>query len=109
MKSFILTILSVPGSLVSVIGKLFSHKKSNLMKKKEALPGAALITPVLPLVAIGIINFTVGLGNAADGKVDPIAAAVLGFVKLCARYESALMWAARLPMPSPLTTILMRL
>ena len=41
VKSFILTILSVPGSLVSVIGKLFSHKKSNLMKKKEALPGAA--------------------------------------------------------------------
>ena len=80
VKSFILTILSVPGSLVSVIGKLFSHKKSNLMKKKEALPGAALITPVLPLVVIGIINFTVGLGNAADGKVDPIAAAVLGFV-----------------------------
>ena len=80
VKSFILTILSVPGSLVSVIGKLFSHKKSNLMNKKEALPGAALITPVLPLVVIGIINFTVGLGNAADGKVDPIAAAVLGFV-----------------------------
>lgn len=80
VKSFILAILSVPGSLVSVAGKLFSSRKSSLMKKKEALPGAALITPILPLAVIGIINFTVGLGNAADGKVDPVSASVLGFV-----------------------------
>ena len=80
VKSFILAILSVPGSLVSVTGKLFSSRKSSLMKKKEALPGAALITPILPLAVIGIINFTVGLGNAADGKVDPVSASVLGFV-----------------------------
>lgn len=79
-KNFIVSVLSVPGSLVSVIGKLFSQKKSNLIKKKEALPGAALITPILPLAVIGVINFTVGLGNAAEGKIDPIAAAVLGFV-----------------------------
>lgn len=80
VKSFILAILSVPGSLVGVAGKLFSSRKSSLMKKKEALPGAALITPILPLAVIGIINFTVGLGNAADGKVDPVSASVLGFV-----------------------------
>ncbi|MBP3811813.1 MAG: hypothetical protein J6E49_01725 [Acidaminococcaceae bacterium] len=80
VKSFILAILSVPGSLVSVAGQLFSSRKSSLMKKKEALPGAALITPILPLAVIGIINFTVGLGNAADGKVDPVSASVLGFV-----------------------------
>ena len=57
-KNFILAVLSVPGSLISVIGKLFSQKKSTLIKKKETLPGAALITPILPLVVIGIINFT---------------------------------------------------
>lgn len=79
-KSFILAILSVPGSLLSVLGNLFSQKKSTLIKKKETLPGAALITPILPLAVIGVLNFTVGLGSAADGKVDPIAAAVLGFV-----------------------------
>lgn len=80
VKNFILAVLSVPGSLISVLGKLFSQKKSNLIKKKESLPSAALITPILPLAVIGVINFTVGLGNAAEGKVDPISAAVLGFV-----------------------------
>ncbi|MBR2141665.1 transporter [Anaerovibrio sp.] len=80
MKNFILAVLSVPGSLISVIGKLFSKKKATLIKKKETLPSAALISPILPLVVIGVLNFTVGLGNTADGKVDPIAAAVLGFV-----------------------------
>ena len=80
VKNFILAILSVPGSLISVIGKLFSQKKSNLIKKKSTLPNAALITPILPLAVIGVINFTIGLGNAADGKVDPISAAVLGFI-----------------------------
>jgi len=79
-KNFILAVLSVPGSLIGIIGNLFSRKRSTLIKKKEALPGAALITPIMPLAVIGIINFTVGLGSAADGKVDPIAAAVLGFV-----------------------------
>ncbi len=80
VKNFILAVLSVPGSLISVIGKLFSQKKSNLIKKKVSLPNAALITPILPLLVIGVIKFTVGLGNAAEGKVDPIAAAVLGFI-----------------------------
>ena len=88
LKSFVLAILSVPGSLISVIGKLFSSKKSTLIKKKEALPNAALITPILPLAVIAAINFTVGLGNG-EGKVDPIAAAVLGF--LFASFYAALM------------------
>lgn len=79
-KNFILAVLSVPGSLISVIRKLFSQKNSTLIKKKESLPNAALITPILPLAVIGVINFTVGLGNAAEGKVDPISAAVLGFI-----------------------------
>ena len=80
VKNFILAILSVPGSLISVIGKLFSQKKSTLIKKKESLPNAALITPILPLAVIAVINFTLGLGNAAEGKIEPISAAVLGFV-----------------------------
>ena len=80
VKNFIFAVLSVPGSLISVIGKLFSQKKFNLIKKKVSLPNAALITPILPLAVIGVIKFTVGLGNAAEGKVDPIAAAVLGFI-----------------------------
>ena len=88
-KNFILAILSVPGSLIGVIGKIFSQKKSTLIKKKAVLPNAALITPILPLAVIAVINFTVGLGNAADGKIDPIAAAVLGFV--CASFYAALL------------------
>jgi hypothetical protein len=34
-----------------------------------------LVTPVLPLAVIALINFTVGLGNPTEGKVDPVAAA----------------------------------
>ena len=55
--------------------KLYSS--STFVKKRiTEIPS----TRNLPLLVIGIINFTVGLGNTADGKVDPIAAAVLGFV-----------------------------
>ena len=45
-KNFILAVLSVPRSLISAIGKLFAQKKSTLIKKKETLPSAALITPI---------------------------------------------------------------
>ena len=79
LKEFVSGILSVPLSLVRTLGKLFTKKTSTLIKKKQALPGAALISPILPLAIIAGINFTVGLGSPKDGKIDPVAAATLGF------------------------------
>ena len=80
LKEFFIGVLTVPVSLVKTIGKVFSQKSSTLMKKKQSLPSAALIAPILPLVIIAVINFTVGLGSAKDGMIDPVAAAVLGFL-----------------------------
>ncbi len=80
LKEFFIGVLTVPVSLVKTIGKIFSQKSSPLMKKKQTLPNAALITPILPLVIIAIINFTIGLGAPKDGLIDPVAAATLGFL-----------------------------
>lgn len=80
LKEFFIGVLSVPVSLVKTIGKLFSQKSSPLMKKKQTLPSAALIAPILPLAIIAIINFTIGLGSTKDGLIDPVAAATLGFL-----------------------------
>ncbi len=80
LKEFFGGILSVPVSLVRTLGKLFTKKSSTLVKKKRALPSAALISPILPLAIIATINFTVGLGSPKDGMIDPVAAAVLGFL-----------------------------
>ena len=80
LKEFLLGIISLPVSLVRTLIKNFTQKNSGLMKKKQDLPAAALITPILPLLMIGLVNFTVGFGKTADGKIDAIAAAILGFL-----------------------------
>ena len=80
LKGFFGGLLTVPVSLVKTIAKLFAQKSSTLIKKKQSLPTAALISPILPLVIIAVINFTVGLGSVKDGKVDPVAAATIGFL-----------------------------
>lgn len=93
LKEFLVGVLTVPVSLVKTIGKLFTQKSSPLMKKKQSLPAAALISPILPLAVIALINFTVGLGSPKDGMIDPVAAATLGFL-------SASFYAAILVRPS---------
>ena len=75
LRGFIGGLLSVPVSLVKTLGNLLNQKTGTLVKKKQTLPNAALVTPILPLAVIALINFTVGLGNPAEGKVDPVAAA----------------------------------
>lgn len=80
LKVFLLGIISLPVSFAKTLVKNFTQKSSGLMKKKQDLPAAALITPILPLVVIGLVNFTVGFGATADGKIDAIAAAVSGFL-----------------------------
>ena len=75
LRGFIGGLLSVPVRLVKTLGNLLNQKTGTLVKKKQTLPNAALVTPVLPLAVIALINFTVGLGNPTEGKVDPVAAA----------------------------------
>ncbi|MBO4853258.1 MAG: transporter, partial [Schwartzia sp.] len=40
----------------------------------------ALIAPILPLIVIAVLRVSVGLGKAADSRIDPVAAAALGFI-----------------------------
>lgn len=88
LKEFFVGVFTVPVSFIQTVGKLLTKKTSTLIKKKQSLPSAALIAPILPLVVIAVINFTVGLGAAKDGHVDPVAAATLGF--LIASFYAAL-------------------
>lgn len=80
IKEFFLGVISVPVSFVKTIGKIFTQKTSTLIKKKQSLPTAALITPILPLIIIALINFTIGIGSAKDGKIDAVPAATIGFL-----------------------------
>ena len=52
LRGFLGGLVSVPVSLVQTLGKLFKQKPGTLVKKKQALPNAALVTPVLPLAAL---------------------------------------------------------
>ncbi|MCR5833668.1 MAG: transporter [Selenomonadaceae bacterium] len=88
LKEFFTAIISVPISLLKTIAKVFTKQNSSLIKKKQSLPTAALISPILPLIVIAVINFTVGLGSD-KGEINPVAAAVLGF--LFASFYAALL------------------
>ena len=73
-------VLSVPVSLIRLLGNVRFHQPSELVRKRKDLPPAALIAPVLPLIFIGIAAFLFGLGSPKTGAIDPVAAAILGFL-----------------------------
>ena len=73
-------IFAVPFSLMQVMGKMMSRKPAELVRKRRELPAAALAAPVLPLVFIGLAGMTFGLGSPKNGAIDPVAAAILGFL-----------------------------
>lgn len=73
-------LLSVPFSLLQVLGKMLSRKSEGLVRKRKELPAAALIAPVLPLIFIGLAGIVFGLGSPKNGAIDPVAAAILGFL-----------------------------
>ena len=85
--SVIRGILSVPFSLLQVMGKMMSRKPTELVRKRRDMPAAALIAPVLPLAFIGIAGMVFGLGSPKNGAIDPVAAAILGFL-LASLYAS---------------------
>jgi len=73
-------IVSIPVSLCQGLGSVFSGGQDGLVRKKKELSPAALIAPVLPLVFIGCAGMVFGLGSPKNGALDPVAAAILGFL-----------------------------
>ena len=73
-------IFSLPGSLLRAIGRALKHKPSPLVKEKREVPGAAFLAPLLPIIIVFGARAVFGFGKAADGMVDPVAAAVFGFI-----------------------------
>ena len=76
-------ILSLPKNICtafySKLSSLGKHKGTSLLTKKQQVPMAALLAPLIPLATVYAFKWTVGFGQAAQGHVDPVAASVLGF------------------------------
>ena len=73
-------IAAIPVSLWHGLGMVFSRRQEGLVIRRKALSPAALIAPVLPLAFIGCANMVFGLGSPKNGAIDPVAAAILGFL-----------------------------
>ena len=73
-------IAAIPVSLWHGLKNVFSDRQEGLVRKKKELSPAALIAPVLPLVFIGCTSVVFGLGSPKNGAIDPVAAAILGFL-----------------------------
>ena len=80
MKEILSGILSLPITLVKALAGIFTSAPEGLIRKQKELPGAALISPILPLAVIVILRLTNGFGLPLMGQIDPVAAALFGFV-----------------------------
>jgi hypothetical protein len=80
IKVILLGILSLPVSLLQALAGIFTSRPTALIRKKKELPGAALIAPVLPLAIIITLRLTTGFGLPLMNQVDPVAAALFGFI-----------------------------
>ena len=83
----------------SYVRSLGRNSGSSLLQKRQEVPALALLAPMLPLLIVFIFKFTLGFGKVAEGKVDPLAASLLGFVAAC-------LYAILLTRPSQLVNIL---
>ena len=79
-KEFVSGIFSLPVSLLHTLAGMYSRKSSGLLRRKQDLPAAALVTPILPLAVIYGIRLYKGFGPTDKGFADPVAAALLGFI-----------------------------
>ena len=80
IKEILSGILLLPVSLVQALAGIFTASPGGLIRKKKDLPGAALIAPVLPLAVIVILRLTNGFGLPLMDQIDPVAAALFGFI-----------------------------
>ena len=72
IKEILSGILTLPITLVQAL--------AGLIRKKKELPAAALIAPILPLAVIVILRLTHGFGLPLMDQIDPVAAALFGFI-----------------------------
>ena len=80
LKDIISGLVTLPVSLLQALAGIFTSQPEGLIRKKKELPGAALIAPVLPLAVIVILRLTNGLGLPMMNQIDPVAAALFGFI-----------------------------
>ena len=80
IKEILSGVLSLPLSLVQALAGIFTSHPDGLIRKKKELPGAALIAPILPLAVIVILRLTHGFGLPLMDQIDPVAAALFGFI-----------------------------
>jgi len=55
-------------------------RQSELLRRRRSVPAAALLAPAIPLLTVFVFKYTLGFGKSSAGMVDPVAAAVAGFL-----------------------------
>ena len=80
IKEILSGILTLPITLVQALAGIFTSHPGGLIRKKKELPAAALIAPILPLAVIVILRLTHGFGLPLMDQIDPVAAALFGFI-----------------------------
>ena len=80
LKEILSGAVSLPVSLLQALAGIFTSRPDELLRKRKELPGAALIAPILPLAVIVILRLTKGPGSPQINQVDPVAAALFGFI-----------------------------
>jgi H+/gluconate symporter-like permease len=55
-------------------------RQSVLLRRRSSVPAAALLAPAIPLLTVFVFKYTLGFGKSSAGMVDPVAAAVAGFL-----------------------------
>ncbi len=78
-RGIILLPRNICATVYHKLAALGQTKETSLLTKKQQVPVAALLAPLIPLATVYIFKWAVGFGQAADGHVDPVAASVLGF------------------------------
>ena len=79
LKNIILLPKNICVSLYTQLTKAAKPRTTSLVTRKQVVPAAALIAPIIPLVTVYVFKLAVGFGTTAQGQVDPVAASVLGF------------------------------
>ncbi len=56
------------------------HDDDSIVKKRRAVNTAAYLAPLIPIAVVFGASYAIGFGKAADGKIDALAAAIVGFI-----------------------------
>ena len=73
-------VLGIPGSFIQALKDVLTREPPPIIKTRCPVPAAAFLAPLLPLAAVFGARWLFGFGAAETGMVDPVAAAVFGFI-----------------------------